>query len=162
MNFSYLENGTVTGLNRVAMPDTDELTGTCTPQDLIHGYTAEFYTAPEGIITPKSQGTVDELKAVNTWETSKQKATDSALKHLNAATDLIQKDDVHAQIGLITLVPDRRADVENYATALQTHINTLMHTDYPNDWPEEPEPPTGIAELIANPATAYYTTIYSI
>lgn len=61
MKFAYKADGTVTGLNNPGQDD--ELTGTCTPQDLVFGMVAEYYTAPNGTLTPRSQAEISTIKA---------------------------------------------------------------------------------------------------
>ena len=60
MQFSYLDTDEVTGLNRAGV--APELTGQCTPQQLTHGMVAEYYTAPSGVLTPKSQAEIDVIE----------------------------------------------------------------------------------------------------
>jgi len=64
MNFAYLSDWTVTGHGRGAEDGTEELTGTCTDQAcdvLPQEYNKDIrcYTAPNGILTAKSQSEVD-------------------------------------------------------------------------------------------------------
>jgi len=61
MKFAYKVDGTVTGLNRVGQGE--ELTGTCMPQELVWGMVNEYYTADDGVLTPKTQAEVDAIKA---------------------------------------------------------------------------------------------------
>jgi len=68
MNFAYLPDWTVTGYGRGAEEGTEEITGTCTPQDwnvLPQEYNKDVrcYTAPNGILTAKSQADVDSIIA---------------------------------------------------------------------------------------------------
>ena len=60
MNFAYKDTDEVTGLNRAGV--APELTGQCTPQQLTHGMVAEYYTAPSGVLTPKSQVEIDVIE----------------------------------------------------------------------------------------------------
>ena len=59
MNFAYLADNTVTGLNRAGQGE--ELTGQCTSIQRTQGMVAEYYTAPAGVLTPKSQNEIDAL-----------------------------------------------------------------------------------------------------
>lgn len=53
MKFTYKTDGTVTGFNRGSVPP--ELSGECSPQELIWGMVIEYYTAPSGTLIPLSQ-----------------------------------------------------------------------------------------------------------
>jgi len=65
MKFAYKVDGTVTGLNRAGQGE--ELTGTCTPQDLSvhppHTTDVRMYTCPNGVLTPKTQVEIEALLA---------------------------------------------------------------------------------------------------
>jgi len=65
MKFAYKEDGTVTGLNRAGQEG--ELTGNCTPQELVWGMASEYYTAPTGTLVPMS------AEDKETYDTQKDK-----------------------------------------------------------------------------------------
>jgi len=52
MKFAYTEDGTVTGLNRAGQEG--ELTGNCTPQELVWGMDVEAYSVVDEVFTPMS------------------------------------------------------------------------------------------------------------
>lgn len=80
MNFAYKEDGVVTGLNRAGQGG--ELTGNCTPQELVHGMVAEYYSAPDGTLLAKSQAEIDILEFNSKKETSKLQVKQECQDHI--------------------------------------------------------------------------------
>ena len=80
MNFAYKDTDEVTGLNRAGV--APELTGQCTPQQLTHGMVAEYYTAPNGVLTPKTPEAIDAIEFNNSKATTLAKTTTDCQVHI--------------------------------------------------------------------------------
>ncbi len=60
MQFAYKDaTWEVTGLNRAGQ--SGELTGQCAPQDLTEGMVSAYYTAPSGVLIPRTQAEIDAI-----------------------------------------------------------------------------------------------------
>lgn len=74
MEFAHLADHTVTGFNRAAQPDTDEITGTCTPQHWNvappNSYDVRMYVEVDGVPIAKSKPEIDAIL----WDDVKQSA----------------------------------------------------------------------------------------
>ncbi len=119
MYFSYVTEGdVVTGLNREGYGD--ELTGTCTPQDLVWGMVPEYYTAPGGTLTPKTAGEVEEVQA----EKQKEANSNSALASQNQALKEIEESNLRVASNLPPLMSfDDKIEMENYVQEMQGEVD---------------------------------------
>jgi len=80
MQFSYLDTDEVTGLNRAGV--APELTGTCTNAQRTNGMVAEYYTAPSGVLTPKTQVEVEAIEFDNSKATTLTQTTADCQAHI--------------------------------------------------------------------------------
>ena len=139
LNFAYLIDGTVTGLNRAGQGS--EITGNCTSQDLTNGMVAGYYTAPAGVLTPMTAGEIGDVDAYNTWSAMHDEYMVDGRDKNQTASEVINFDLVQVDSGLKTLTPEDKALVVSYLSDIQIYLVDLNGKVYPDSLVPPPTPP---------------------